>query len=123
MGQKQYAERDHEAQGEHYMRHLEAMTAEKLHSKSAIAGELAHRDIEIEKLRGGPGVKENADGSFTVKMASRAEQLDTIATGVQDLLERFGGINGVILPPEDAHKICGWMEQVGIISDELAGNR
>jgi len=48
---KLYAERDHEAQGEYYMRHLEAMTAKKLHSKSDIAAELAHRDILIVELR------------------------------------------------------------------------
>ena len=46
-----YAGRDHLAQGEHYLRHVEAMTAEGLHAKSAIAGELAARDIEIERLR------------------------------------------------------------------------
>ncbi len=45
-----YAQRDHAAQGEHYTRHVEAMTREGLHSKSAIAGELAARDIEIERL-------------------------------------------------------------------------
>lgn len=48
---KQYAERDIMAQGSYYMRHLSAMTAEKLHSKSDIAAELAHRDMEIDKLR------------------------------------------------------------------------
>ena len=47
----EYAERDHAAQGQHYLRHVEAMTDEGLHLKSDIAGELAHRDIEIEKLR------------------------------------------------------------------------
>lgn len=46
-----YGQRDHEEQGEHYMRHLDRMTREKLHDKSAIAGELAHRDILIEQLR------------------------------------------------------------------------
>jgi hypothetical protein len=46
-----YAERDHEGQGEHFMRHLDRMTVEGLHSKSAIAGELAHRDAEIAALR------------------------------------------------------------------------
>lgn len=55
-----YAERDHEAQGEHYLRHIYAMTLEGLHSKSAIAGELAARDIEIEKLKMQlDGVREN----------------------------------------------------------------
>ena len=46
-----YPQRDHVAQGEHYIRHVEAMTREGLHSKSRIAGELAARDIEIERLR------------------------------------------------------------------------
>jgi hypothetical protein len=47
---KLYAERDVIAQMQHYVRHVEAMTAEGLHSKSDIAAELAHRDIEIERL-------------------------------------------------------------------------
>jgi hypothetical protein len=49
--QRIYANRDHQAQGEHYLRHISAMTAEGLHAKSAIAGELAYRDMEIERLR------------------------------------------------------------------------
>lgn len=47
----EYATRDHMAQGEHYVRHVSAMTAEGLRAKSAIAAELAHRDIEITRLR------------------------------------------------------------------------
>lgn len=47
----EYAERDHVAQGEHYLRHVDAMTTEGLHRKSAIAAELAHRDIVIEQLK------------------------------------------------------------------------
>jgi hypothetical protein len=42
---KLYDERDIEEQGEHYYNHVNQMTAEDLHSKSAIAAELAHRDI------------------------------------------------------------------------------
>lgn len=49
--EKQYADRDHMAQGNYYMRHLMAMTAEGLHSKSDIAAELAHRDMVIDELR------------------------------------------------------------------------
>ena len=48
---KLYAPRDHIAQGEHYLQHIDAMTGECLHAKSDIAAELAHRDIEIERLR------------------------------------------------------------------------
>lgn len=47
---KLYAERDIIAQGQTYCDHVMAMTAESLHSKSDIAAELAHRDIEIERL-------------------------------------------------------------------------
>ena len=46
-----YAERDIIGQGNHYSRHTSAMTGEGLHSKSAIAAELAHRDIQIDQLR------------------------------------------------------------------------
>lgn len=47
----QYAQRDHRALGEHYLRHVSAMTGEGLHAKSDIAAELAWRDAEIERLR------------------------------------------------------------------------
>lgn len=46
-----YAKRDAESLGEHYTRHVAAMTAEGLHDKSDIAAELAWRDAEIERLR------------------------------------------------------------------------
>ena len=51
---KHYAERDHMAQdaaGNYYSRHVSAMTEEGLHAKSDIAAELAHRDIQIDRLR------------------------------------------------------------------------
>lgn len=35
----------------HYAKHVDAMTRESLHSKSAIAVELAWRDFEVERLR------------------------------------------------------------------------
>ena len=46
----QYAPRDTEALGDHYLRHVSAMTVEKLQDKSAIAAELAWRDAEIARL-------------------------------------------------------------------------
>jgi hypothetical protein len=46
-----YAERDIMVQGEEYIKHIDRMTLEGLHSKSDIAAELAHRDIEIKRLR------------------------------------------------------------------------
>jgi hypothetical protein len=42
---------DQDRQGGHYIRHVQALTAEALHSKSDIAAELAHRDIVIDSLR------------------------------------------------------------------------
>lgn len=47
-----YTERDIENQGQAYIDHITAMTDEGLHSKSDIAAELAHRDIEIAKWKG-----------------------------------------------------------------------
>lgn len=46
----EYAERDIEAQGDQYYKHVSAMTGENLHSKSDVAAELAHRDIRIQTL-------------------------------------------------------------------------
>lgn len=45
-----YATRDHYALSPQFERHMLALTAEGLESKSAIAAELAFRDIEIERL-------------------------------------------------------------------------
>jgi hypothetical protein len=50
---KQYANRDIcalDEAGNHYCRHVSAMTAEGLHSKSDIAAELGYRDYVIETL-------------------------------------------------------------------------
>lgn len=46
-----YARRDTESLGKLYIEHVEAMTAEGLHSKADIAAELAWRDEQIEILR------------------------------------------------------------------------
>lgn len=51
---KQYAERDAyelDKSGGYYVRHVMAMTSEKLHAKSDIAAELGHRDMVIDQLR------------------------------------------------------------------------
>jgi len=53
MSIKQYADRDimaMDAAGNHYCRHVSAMTGEGLHSKSDIAAELGWRDMEISRL-------------------------------------------------------------------------
>ena len=51
--EKLYAERDiceQDEKGGFYIKHVLAMTAEGLHSKSDIAAELAHRDLRIQQL-------------------------------------------------------------------------
>lgn len=51
---KQYAKRDImqlDEDGDYYIRHVSAMTGEKLHSKSDIAAELGWRDREIDRLK------------------------------------------------------------------------
>ncbi|GAA0517592.1 hypothetical protein GCM10009414_29010 [Tatumella terrea] len=53
MTNNQYAERDImdlDISGNHYSRHISAMTREGLHSKSDIAAELAWRDARIAEL-------------------------------------------------------------------------
>ena len=47
---KLYAQRDYRALGDYYLKHIEAMTEEKLHSKADIAAELAIRDRKIKEL-------------------------------------------------------------------------
>ena len=50
---KLYADRDIielDDQGGHYVKHVMAMTSEKLHSKSDIAAELAFRDSRMAEL-------------------------------------------------------------------------
>ncbi len=49
-GSRCYGDRNIESLGKHYLGHLSAMTEEGLHSKSAIAAELAHRDYIIGQL-------------------------------------------------------------------------
>ena len=54
MTEKLYGHRDPRIQdhtGDFYSKHVMAMTAEGLHSKSDIAMELAHRDILIDDLQ------------------------------------------------------------------------
>jgi hypothetical protein len=51
---KQYAQRDlmgMDYAGNHYCRHVSAMTSEQLHSKSDIAAELGWRDMQIAELK------------------------------------------------------------------------
>ncbi|HET6725912.1 MAG TPA: hypothetical protein VFH85_07905 [Gammaproteobacteria bacterium] len=62
----QYRERDQielEKAGGYFSRHMSAMTEENLFDKSAIAEELAWRDMEIDRLRVDAAVLRNLAGS------------------------------------------------------------
>lgn len=69
---KQYAERDIIAQGDYYTRHISAMTGEDLNSKSDIAAELAHRDMEIDRLRSMLNVRDRLNSEKNVQNAKLA---------------------------------------------------
>lgn len=83
----QVGERDIIEQGNHYSKHVCAMTNESLYSKSDIAAELAHRDIKIEKLT-----------NFLKQCASFADSQDAfdscalngIAINAKALLDEMG---------------------------------
>lgn len=66
MSTKLYDKRDVESQGQHYMDHVMAMTAEGLHSKSDIAAELAHRDILIEELKAEVEKLKKGEGEYYI---------------------------------------------------------
>jgi len=92
----QYAERDIVAQGEHYMRHLSAMTGESLDSKSDIAAELAHRDIAIAGLI---ELVREAEGYDTLNIPFMLKERDELRARVAELehLNSKGGKKNELL--------------------------
>ena len=64
---KLYDKRDIEGQEQYYLDHIMAMTGEDLHSKSDIAAELAHRDIEIANLKEEVQRLKDGDGEYSMK--------------------------------------------------------
>lgn len=83
-----YQKRDHVAQGQHYVRHVDAMTRESLHSKSRIAGELAARDIELSEAKADiERLREHA-----VILAATAEQVERERCAA--LVESRAGVRG-----------------------------
>lgn len=50
MSELLYADRDLRALNQYYLRHIQAMTAEGLHSKADIAAELGYRDARIADI-------------------------------------------------------------------------
>lgn len=67
---KHYAQRDILGQGQPYCDHVLAMTSEKLHCKSDIAAELAHRDIRITELERQP-IHPSLHGKWRIQVMSK----------------------------------------------------
>jgi len=99
-----YADRDPEAQGAHFLRHLDRMTVEGLHGKSAIAAELAHRDIERDKLKAGLnaaleiGLRCSAEGE-RLRVAN-AELVEALESSIE-LIEVLDGKDNSCEPKSD----------------------
>lgn len=67
MKEKLYdEERDTEGYENTVMKHMLAMTTEGLHSKAAIAVELAYRDHELQKLKAAQGIEPKLDSPAKV---------------------------------------------------------
>lgn len=78
----QYAERDTDLIQDSYSIHVEAMTREGLHSKSAIAAELAWRDMRIgaSKLEGMVIVRDQVLAGIDVALSGENTVLGEEAT-------------------------------------------
>lgn len=93
---KIYANRDHYQLSPEYERHLLAMTAESLDSKSAIAAELAHRDIEIENLRRNLNLRnEQIDGYERQLGIDQAGAERTVGSEIERLRNRLDKFRGL----------------------------
>lgn len=93
---KLYANRDHYQLSPEYERHLLAMTAESLNSKSAIAAELAQRDIEIERLRRNLNLRnEQIDGYERQLDIDQAGAEQTIGSEIERLRNRLDKFRGL----------------------------
>ena len=100
---KLYAQRDAEALGEFYVAHVSAMTAENLHSKSAIAAELAWRDATTAEKEA--RIKELEDAAEQ-RNHHTAERLREIR-GLHDKLELTQSANAALTAEVERLKALG----------------
>ena len=80
--EKQYGQRDPialEKAGGYFTRHMQAMTAEDLFDKSAIAEELAWRDMQIDRLRAALAEVVPAFSMTRIIMECQAARDDAVA--------------------------------------------
>ena len=107
---KQYADRDRQAQGSYYVTHVGAMTAEGLHSKSSIAAELAHRDIEIARLHAENTALQSGYDAARLEIASLQAKLavfDSVSAVRRDSTSQQGGAYPVDTGNPEANRIIG----------------
>ena len=93
---KRYAERDIMAldeAGGFYYRHIYAMTGESLHSKSDIAAELGHRDMQIEALQA-----ENK--RLTQKTLDQFVEIQDLRRAANDLKGESDRLKAILMPGE-----------------------
>lgn len=112
MTENIYAERNFEAQGNLYLRHIDRMTVEGLHSKSAIAGELAHRDAEIEALKGeleDAQILSNENGLAALKAQCEVLSLRKDALRAATVAFSLMVIHSTDELPGDAQQLAEWL--------------
>ena len=81
---KLYAERDPMELEPYYFQHMMAMTSEDLHSKSAIAEELAYRDKRIAELEAALRVAREAIESLPADALGTATPIDAYPYPIRD---------------------------------------
>jgi hypothetical protein len=103
---KLYAERAaHELDeaGNYYARHVAAMTSEGLHSKSAIAAELGHRDLEIDRLRQAQAAPVADDLDSRMRAAGMLTVADLLKGAPLDAFVKHAGVS-------DMGTFAQWLE-------------
>jgi len=96
--------------GDHYLRHVSAMTTENLHDKGDIAAELAHRDKRIAELYAGLTQLQTECMNAGQALQSSREEAERLA----DLLKKAA---------EYIDECLGWYEDARRGGDHLASER
>lgn len=106
---KQYAERDlmeMDRAGNHYCRHVDHMTREKLHSKSDIAAELGWRDMQIANLKQQLTATTNSLTNAQEALKSAGIEADMVQAGVMELVSKMNPVVAEMSAVEAIHDEC-----------------
>lgn len=127
---KQYAERDLMAMdfaGDHYCRHISAMTREKLNSKSDIAAELGWRDMQIANLQQQLTATTNSLTNTQEVLKSAGIEADTVQAGVMELVRKLAELEQKKILLEQGcenspllHEMLDWKERAEAAELKLA---